>query len=79
MVIIDNYGMQILRQSQAHAPCLLVISMAMAMRQYGIERIDLCIVLSTSIQATGRRNRSSICSVFPQRPPGYHTKNQKTQ
>ena len=49
MVIIYNYGMQILWQSQAHAPHLLAISMAMEMRQYGTELIDLCIMLSASI------------------------------
>ena len=49
MVIIYNYGMQILWQSQAHAPHLLEILMAMVMRQYGTEHIDLCIVLRASI------------------------------
>ena len=49
MVIIYNYGMHILVQSQGHAPHLLAISMAMVMRQYGTKCIDLCAVLSSSI------------------------------
>ena len=49
MVIIYNYAMQIVWQSQAHAPHLLAISMAMAMRQYSTEHIDTCVVLGALI------------------------------
>ena len=45
--------------------------MTMAMRQCGINCIDLCIMLSASIWATGRRTRSSIFSVSPWRLPAY--------
>ena len=71
MVIIYNCGKQILWRAQTHAPNLLAILMAMAMRRYSNEHIDQCVMLSTSIKATGRRNWLSICSVLPQRPPSY--------
>ena len=49
MVIIYNYGMQILQQQKTNASHSLAISMAMAMRQYGTKRIDMCVVLGASI------------------------------
>ena len=58
---------------KTNASHLLAISMAKAMRWYGTKRIDQCIVLSASIKATGHRNRSSIHSVSPLRPPGSHS------
>ena len=49
MVIISNHGMQILQRQQTKASHSLAISVEMAMRQYSTERIDLCVVISTSI------------------------------
>ena len=53
--------------------------MAMAMHQYPTERIDTCVMLSASIEATGHHNWSNIYSVSPRGPPVSHTNKQKTQ
>ena len=65
MVIIYNYGTQILQRQQTNASHSLAILVAMAMSQYSTKRIDLCVMLSASVKATGCRNWSSICSVSP--------------
>jgi hypothetical protein len=49
MVIIYNYDMQILNQQHTNASLLLVITVAMGMRQYGTKLIDLCVVFRASI------------------------------
>ena len=63
--------------TKTNASHLLVILMAMAMRRYGTERINQCVVLRASTEATGRRNWLSICSILPWRLPGSHTSKQK--
>ena len=49
MVIIYNYGMQLLRQQQTNASPVLAILVAMAMRQYSTEHINIFVVLVASI------------------------------
>ncbi len=49
MVIIYNYGMQILHKQQTNASHLPAILVAMGMGQYGTERMNLCVVLRASI------------------------------
>ena len=49
MVIIYNYGMQILHKQQTNASHSLAISGAMWMHQYNTERINLFVVLRASI------------------------------
>ena len=49
MIIIYDYGMQILQQQQTNASHLLAILVAMGMCQYGTERIGLFVVPRASI------------------------------
>ena len=49
MVIIYNYGMQILHRQQMNASHSLAILVATEMSQYSTKRMDLCIVLRASI------------------------------
>ena len=69
MVIVYNYGMQILRGQQTHAPHLLAILMAMAMRWYCTKHINQCRMLVYSIKATDSHIRASICLISPHLPP----------
>ena len=62
---------------KTNASHLLAILMAKAMRWYGTKRINQCVVLGASIEATGHRNRSSIRSILPRQPPGSHASKQK--
>ena len=71
--------MQTVWQSQAYAPHLLVISMAMAMHRNGTELIDQCVLLRASIEATEHRNRSSIHSVLSRQLLGSHTNKQNNK
>jgi len=45
------------------------ISMAMAMQQYDVGRIDQWITSRASLEATGCCHRASACAVSPRRPP----------
>jgi len=47
----------------------LAISMAMRIRRYGAECIAQYGRSSSTLDATGRRHRASICPVSPQRMP----------
>ncbi len=62
---------------KTNASHLLAILMAKAMRRYSTKHIDRFVILGASIEATGHRNWSNICSVSPRRPPGSHTSRQK--
>ena len=49
MVMIYNYGMQILQQQKTNASHSLASLVAMRMRQYSTERINPCVVLRASV------------------------------
>ncbi len=66
------------RRWQTNAPCLLAVSMAMAVRQSKTDGIVQCGMSRATLEATRRRHWMTTCYVSPQRPPGQQANKQQS-
>ncbi len=78
MVLCNNYSKQKRQWRQMNAPHLPAVLMATVVRRSNTEGIAWCGMSRATLEATGRRHRSTTCSVLPQRLPGQQAYKQQS-
>ncbi len=78
MVLGYNYSNQKRRWWQTNATHPLAVLMAMAVRRSNTDGIAQCGMSRATPEATGRRHRTTICSVLPQQSPGQQASKQQS-
>ncbi len=66
------------QQWHQHVPPLLVVLMAMAVRQCDTKHIAQWSMSRVTLEATGCRHWATTCSVLPQRLPGHQANKQQS-